>query len=198
MIKNDLIYLFAFIIYIILCFFRCRYLPCCRNRDDDDEVEYDEGGLSGQNTKAQRLDLIKSRLIAKKAESISDFSSHYRSDLNDRSVEIEGGSSEKIEQSDESFFKTLASSIRSITNTQEPVAVDYRKQCPICIDEYQIGDDICSSPNKKECTHKFHVECMTEWLLKHNNCPLCRADYLKISNDEHTDDNNLGSATGAL
>ena len=39
---------------------------------------------------------------------------------------------------------------------------------------------------------------MTEWLVKHNNCPLCRADYLKISNEEqNTDDNNLESATGA-
>lgn len=88
----------------------------------------------------------------------------------------------------------------SITSTQEKrpsVAVDYGKQCHICIDEYQIGDDICSSPNK-ECTHKFHVECITEWLLKHNNCPLCRADYLKISNEEQdTDDNNLESVTRA-
>lgn len=194
MTKNDLIYLFAFVIYIVLCLFRCRCLVCCPNRHDNDVVEYEEGS-SGHNSKGQRLDLIKSRLITKKAENASDFSIHRCFETKD-SVEIEEGS-EKIEQSDasdESIFKTLASSFRSMTSTQE---VDSRRQCHICIDEYQIEDDICSSPNK-ECNHKFHVECMTEWLVKHNNCPLCRADYLKISNEEqNTDDNNLESATGA-
>ena len=37
---------------------------CCPNRHDNDVVEYEEGS-SGHNSKAQRLDLIKSRLITK-------------------------------------------------------------------------------------------------------------------------------------
>lgn len=75
--------------------------------------------------------------------------------------------------------------MRSITNNTSPT-VDSRKQCPICIDEYEIGDEICSSPNK-DCPHVFHVECMTEWLMKHSDCPLCRADYLKINEGDIVD-----------
>ena len=36
---------------------------------------------------------------------------------------------------------------------------------------------MCMSRNST-CSHVFHAECMTNWLMKSDNCPLCRADYL--------------------
>ena len=54
------------------------------------------------------------------------------------------------------------------------------------MDEYQIGDEICCSKNK-DCTHVYHAECMIQWLMKHDECPLCRADYLKVSDDSIVD-----------
>ena len=89
----------------------------------------------------------------------------------------------------ESILKNFASSIRSSLTTQfswekrPRYQVDSKKQCPICLDDYDIGDEICMSPNH-QCPHVFHVECMSEWLMKRNECPLCRADYLKVSTDE--------------
>jgi hypothetical protein len=55
--------------------------------------------------------------------------------------------------------------------------------CPICLAEFEGEDEICKSKNE-ECQHLFHLDCMVEWLMKHDECPLCRCDYLKKpSND---------------
>ena len=50
--------------------------------------------------------------------------------------------------------------------------------CPICLGEFEAGQEICSSKNL-DCHHSFHLDCMLEWLMKHDECPLCRQDYLK-------------------
>ncbi|KAK9672467.1 hypothetical protein RND81_12G102800 [Saponaria officinalis] len=47
------------------------------------------------------------------------------------------------------------------------------KICPICLVDYQINDRLKILP---ECLHKFHVECIDEWLLLAKAmCPICRA-----------------------
>ncbi|KAL9225389.1 hypothetical protein vseg_001322 [Gypsophila vaccaria] len=46
------------------------------------------------------------------------------------------------------------------------------KICPICLAEYQSKDIIKILP---ECLHKFHVECIDEWLRSKAMCPMCRA-----------------------
>lgn len=51
------------------------------------------------------------------------------------------------------------------------------RTCPICLDDYEGGDDICWSFNKK-CHHAFHLDCMLAWLMNNDDCPLCREDYL--------------------
>lgn len=56
------------------------------------------------------------------------------------------------------------------------------KSCPICLERYTNGDDICWSRNKK-CHHAYHLDCILEWLLHSNECPLCRIDYLNQSTE---------------
>lgn len=51
------------------------------------------------------------------------------------------------------------------------------KSCPICLERYKKGDEICWSQNVK-CHHAYHLQCILEWLLHSNECPLCRVDYL--------------------
>lgn len=51
------------------------------------------------------------------------------------------------------------------------------ESCAICLHEFQIGDMICFSPNKK-CTHAFHQCCAEKWLSQHIRCPCCRENYL--------------------
>ena len=68
---------------------------------------------------------------------------------------------------------------------------DSDKLCPICLAEFEDDQDVCKSKNDK-CQHMFHLDCMIEWLMKHNECPLCRNDYLKdSSSDNDGDEDNV-------
>jgi Ring finger domain len=54
--------------------------------------------------------------------------------------------------------------------------------CAICLDIFDDGDTVCSSQNI-QCLHQFHLECAFEWLLKSQECPCCRRDYLTAGDD---------------
>ena len=51
--------------------------------------------------------------------------------------------------------------------------------CDICLGDYEVGDEICWSPNK-ECIHHFHKDCCLDWLMKSTKCPECRREYVPI------------------
>ncbi len=51
------------------------------------------------------------------------------------------------------------------------------KFCPICLEEYEKGDDVCTSKNA--CKHLFHTTCILDWLTDHDDCPNCRAPFVK-------------------
>ncbi|CAJ1948257.1 unnamed protein product [Cylindrotheca closterium] len=54
---------------------------------------------------------------------------------------------------------------------------DDRPMCAICVNAYKANDNICWS-NNCQCHHCFHQECITEWLLLHEECPCCRLPFL--------------------
>jgi hypothetical protein len=54
--------------------------------------------------------------------------------------------------------------------------------CPICYEEYKMGDDIAWSKNV-ECPHVYHLSCILEWLLDNDMCPMCRARYIDLNAD---------------
>lgn len=41
--------------------------------------------------------------------------------------------------------------------------------CAVCIESFQKNDNVMILP----CTHMFHAACITPWLQKKLNCPLC-------------------------
>ncbi|XP_058761552.1 uncharacterized protein LOC131634942 isoform X2 [Vicia villosa] len=43
-------------------------------------------------------------------------------------------------------------------------------KCCICQEEYVVGDEI----GRLQCTHKYHVDCIQEWLRLKNWCPMCK------------------------
>jgi len=45
--------------------------------------------------------------------------------------------------------------------------------CPICFEDYKIGDKVVVLP---KCQHNFHPECVGNWLVKNPLCPMCRAN----------------------
>ncbi|KAM7264511.1 hypothetical protein ACFE04_002194 [Oxalis oulophora] len=46
------------------------------------------------------------------------------------------------------------------------------ESCPICLEEYLLGDAVRVLPR---CNHMFHKECVDQWLTdRSSNCPICR------------------------
>jgi len=52
------------------------------------------------------------------------------------------------------------------------------KACPICCKDYVKGDNIAWSKNE-QCCHAFHTDCIIEWLMDRDDCPMCRNNYLE-------------------
>uniref|UniRef100_A0A7S1B772 RING-type domain-containing protein n=1 Tax=Corethron hystrix TaxID=216773 RepID=A0A7S1B772_9STRA len=50
--------------------------------------------------------------------------------------------------------------------------------CAICLCSYDAGENVSWSPNE-ECDHVFHTECISSWLMKSSECPVCRRNYLE-------------------
>ena len=48
------------------------------------------------------------------------------------------------------------------------------QSCPICFELFKEKDVICCSKINSECKHLYHEQCMVQWLLKHDDCPMCR------------------------
>lgn len=44
------------------------------------------------------------------------------------------------------------------------------EKCMVCQCEYEEGDEMRALP----CLHKFHKDCVDEWLLRKGECPVCR------------------------
>eukprot|EP01016_Furgasonia_blochmanni_P045894 TRINITY_DN6532_c0_g1_i2.p1 TRINITY_DN6532_c0_g1~~TRINITY_DN6532_c0_g1_i2.p1 ORF type:complete len:336 (-),score=48.36 TRINITY_DN6532_c0_g1_i2:280-1287(-) len=42
--------------------------------------------------------------------------------------------------------------------------------CAICINDYKNGEEL----RMLSCEHKFHKNCIDKWLLRKNECPICR------------------------
>ena len=43
-------------------------------------------------------------------------------------------------------------------------------KCIICLSEFEIGDQVSALP----CAHVFHTECISSWIKKHCQCPVCK------------------------
>lgn len=61
-------------------------------------------------------------------------------------------------------------------------------KCPVCWEEYVENDKICWSQNP-QCNHTFHIECIQPWLMQHDQCPLCRNNYLASPSETIHEDN---------
>lgn len=48
--------------------------------------------------------------------------------------------------------------------------------CSICLSDYVEGETILMLP----CRHNYHKACITEWLLGHTQCPLCKRDVMDL------------------
>ena len=64
------------------------------------------------------------------------------------------------------------------------IVSEYGEECHICLSQFQVGDHAAWSSRgggagaggsaAVVCTHVFHEECITRWLLVRDRCPICR------------------------
>ncbi|KAL5730758.1 hypothetical protein ACHQM5_003550 [Ranunculus cassubicifolius] len=58
-------------------------------------------------------------------------------------------------------------------NTTEGVHQPGNMACSICLQDFEIGDDLRRLP---KCRHSYHCNCIDRWLLIQGSCPICRED----------------------
>lgn len=56
--------------------------------------------------------------------------------------------------------------------------------CAVCIENYRIGETVRILP----CNHRFHKNCIDQWLLARRTCPMCKMDILKHYGLIHEDE----------
>ncbi len=52
---------------------------------------------------------------------------------------------------------------------------DDKKDCVICLEEFQNGDEVITLP----CFHLYHKQCIKDWLKKNGSCPICKKEVKK-------------------
>jgi hypothetical protein len=74
-------------------------------------------------------------------------------------------------QLDEGVRKRPAAKKHLVENLPSACKKDFSGQsCVICWETFTASDNVISL----ECTHVFHRDCISKWLLEHNStCPLC-------------------------
>ncbi|XP_073271654.1 RING-H2 finger protein ATL40-like [Primulina huaijiensis] len=60
---------------------------------------------------------------------------------------------------------------RLVNVVYSAAAFQRTKDCAICLDSFQEGDNCSSLP---VCKHLFHAHCVDRWIWKRPNCPICR------------------------
>lgn len=72
--------------------------------------------------------------------------------------------------------KDMISSLPTVCISQEQT--DCRLECPVCREEYSLGESVRKLP----CLHYFHSECIVPWLELHDTCPVCRKSLEGVDN----------------
>jgi hypothetical protein len=64
--------------------------------------------------------------------------------------------------------------------------------CAICLNDYSHGEVIQGS---NHCQHVFHAECILKWLVKHQDCPICRTDFGNVEEEEEFEESAVPELT---
>lgn len=141
-----------------------------------------------ENNNTDEMDTITEREKEKSFDRRKSFRNYRRSLAHSSSSlysrkSLDDESSNKVVTDKDNFMieplKSFRLSRRSLAHSTSSIYSS--KECPICLETYKENDEICWSRNRN-CTHAFHLDCMVDWLMIHDDCPLCRSNYLEVDN----------------
>lgn len=90
----------------------------------------------------------------------------------------ESRESNNIAEGSTSRMKSQVNALADVRDDVVPASIG-RETCPICIVDFEEGDDVRLLPC--EGKHCFHQQCVDPWLLElSSSCPICRQGELDI------------------
>lgn len=87
--------------------------------------------------------------------------------------------------------KTLLETI-PIFSVAEVKLDDFARECVVCLGDLEDEDKVRLLPN---CNHAFHLQCIDEWFVEHDSCPLCRSPILAEKLDDCSKAVDLGDSS---
>lgn len=60
--------------------------------------------------------------------------------------------------------------LRQVTKTSQFMQGDASGQCSVCLMDFEQGEAL----RQLECTHRFHMCCVDQWLFQSGQCPVCK------------------------
>jgi len=144
--------------------------PCAELRDQNIEICNNKE----RNTK-KRVDKSTSAIACEEDEEtvnipqVSSISSYESCDSFSENME-KGIQNEEQEEHRDCAEERGVNSLREDENREE---TNSGLTCPVCLDDFDVGDELSWSRELK-CRHVFHSECLLSWLMKNDECPVCR------------------------
>lgn len=77
--------------------------------------------------------------------------------------------------SEETISKNLKTSIANVDHSKEKEE-DQGEICVVCQREYEGNETVATL----HCGHCYHANCIKEWLLHKNVCPICKSTALEV------------------
>ncbi|KAG7020582.1 putative E3 ubiquitin-protein ligase RHG1A, partial [Cucurbita argyrosperma subsp. argyrosperma] len=66
--------------------------------------------------------------------------------------------------------ETIVARLKRTKHVNAPEPQVEEEPCCVCQEEYKEGEDI----GMLDCGHKFHTQCIKQWLMQKNICPICK------------------------
>jgi len=154
------------------------------------EIASGSGDLETDPTKTQNTkDSHLPNNETKEKDPISEPEGHNQDDLEDPRISFSERNQTRNDNPSNHFVSAVSSfftSMRSIGGGQQ----QEEECCSICLEPYKAGDIVATlkpSFGGTSCQHKFHKDCLLEWLQDHEECPLCRINMTGVIIRDYSD-----------
>ncbi|KAH7852118.1 hypothetical protein Vadar_020864 [Vaccinium darrowii] len=72
--------------------------------------------------------------------------------------------------------ETILGALKRLTYQPMRLGGPVEEMCCICQEDFVDGEQL----GILDCGHKYHVDCIKQWLLNKNNCPICKRTALAV------------------